>query len=162
VGDLIAGAKVVRINRNAVDVTINDQARTLKMAAEMKEGPIVPPAAERATAPAAAVPGGTTVVSRSEIEAGLQDMGSMLRQAQVRPYFTAGLPDGFMISQIRPGSLYQKMGVMDGDIIQEVNSRRIQTADDLMGLLNIVKSGSSMSLTIRRRGNQETLNYQFQ
>lgn len=160
-GDLIAGAKVVRVRRNAVDLIVNNQERILKMA-EMKEEPIVPPAAIRPTATTAAVPGRPTIVSRAEIEAGLQDMGSMLRQAQVRPYFTAGAPDGFMISQIRPDSLYRKMGIMDGDVIQEVNNRRIQTADDLMGLLNIVKSGSSMSLTIKRRGNQETLNYQFQ
>jgi len=31
-----------------------------------------------------------------------------------------------------------------------------------MGLLNTVKSGSSLSLTVKRQGNQETLNYQFQ
>ncbi len=89
-------------------------------------------------------------------------MGSLLRQAQVRPYFNAGVPDGFLISNIRPGSLYQRMGIIDGDIIQEVNNRPIQTADDMMGLLNTLKSGSGMSLTIKRRGKQETLNYQFQ
>ena len=68
-------------------------------------------------------------------------MGSLLRQAQIRPYFNAGVPDGFLISNIRPGSLYQKMGVVDGDIIQEVNGRKIRTADDVMGLLNTIKAG---------------------
>ena len=76
----------------------------------------------------------------------------MLSQAQIRPYFNAGVPDGFMVSNIRPGSLYQKMGIADGDIIQEVNNRKIQTADDVMGLLNTIKSGAAMSLTIKRRG----------
>ena len=31
-----------------------------------------------------------------------------------------------------------------------------------MGLLNTIKSASGMSLTIKRRGKKETLNYQFQ
>ncbi len=108
------------------------------------------------------VPSGATILSRTEIDRELQDMGSLLRKALVRPYFNAGVPDGFIISNIRPGSLYQKMGIMDGDIIQEVNDRKIQTADDVMGLLNTMRAGSSLSVTINRRGNKETLNYQFQ
>ena len=160
VGDLVAGARIVRIKRNAIDLLVNGQERMLKMV-ETNEGPIVPSQTTATVAPAAP-PGGVITVSRAEIDAGLQDMGTMLRQAQIRPYFNAGVPEGFLISNIRPGSLYQKMGAVDGDIIQEVNGRPIRTADDVMGLLNTIKAGSSMSMTIKRRGNQETLNYQFQ
>jgi type II secretory pathway component PulC len=32
----------------------------------------------------------------------------------------------------------------------------------VMGLLNTIKAGTNMSMTIKRRGNQETLNYLFQ
>ena len=160
-GDLVAGAKVIRINRNAIDLLVNDQERTLKIA-EAKEGPIAPPPGVPAPTASPAASRGTTVISRSEIDQGLQDMGSLLRQAQIRPYFEGGAPEGFIISNIRPGSLYQKMGAVDGDIIQEVNGRKIRTADDVMGLLNTIKSGSSMSMTIKRRGSQETLNYLFQ
>lgn len=156
-GDILSGAKVVRIKRNAVDLLVNNRELTIKIV-ETKEGPILPPS------PAATpgVPSGTTVLSRSEVDEGLQDMGSLLRQALVRPYFTAGVPDGFLISNIRAGSLYKKMGMIDGDIIQEVNNRKIQTADDVMGLLSTIKSSSSLSVTVKRQGNQETLNYQFQ
>jgi len=159
-GDLAAGAKVIRVRRNAIDLLVNDQERTLKMV-ETKEGPIVPPQGVPPPPPPAA-PRGTTVISRSEVDAGLQDMGSLLRQAQIRPYFEAGVPNGFLISNIRPGSLYQKMGAVDGDIIQEVNGRPIRTADDVMGLLNTIKAGSTMSMTIKRGGSPQTLNYQFQ
>ncbi len=157
-GDLIAGARVVRIKRNAIDLLVNGQERVLKIA-EAHEGPIVPPPP---AAPIAAAPGGATVINRSEIDAGLQDMGSLLRQAQIRPFFNAGVPEGFLISNIRPGSLYQKLGALDGDIIQEVNNQPIRTADDVMGLLNSMKSASNMTMTIKRQGKQQTLNYQFQ
>ncbi|MBN2438762.1 MAG: PDZ domain-containing protein [Deltaproteobacteria bacterium] len=160
-GDLIDGAKVVRINRNTIDLLVGDQERTLKMA-EMSEGPILPPLRGGMAAMPAAVPAGATVISRSEIDAGLQDMGSLLRQAQIRPYFNAGVPSGFLISNIRSGSIYRRMGIIDGDIIQKVNDRPIQTAEDMTGLLNTLKSGSGLSLTLQRRGKQETLNYQFQ
>jgi len=156
-GDTLMGVQVLRIKRNAIDLLVNDREQTLKIVAT-KEGPTLPPSP--ATVPGVAP--GTTVLSRSEIDERLRDMGSLLRQALVRPYFTAGVPDGFLISNIRPGSLYTKMGMMDGDIIQEVNHRKIQTADDVMGLLNTIKSGSGLSVTVKRQGNPVTLNYLFQ
>jgi general secretion pathway protein C len=156
-GDMLLGGKVVRINRNSVDFLVGDQVQTLKML-ETREESILPPA--QAAAPV--VPSGATILSRTEIDRELQDMGGLLRKALVRPYFNAGVPDGFIVSSIRLGSLYQKMGIMDGDIIQEVNGRKIQTADDVMGLLNTMKGGSSLAVTINRKGNKETLNFQFQ
>jgi general secretion pathway protein C len=159
-GDVVAGAKVIRIKRNAVDVLVEGETRTLKMV-EMKEAPILaPPAA--AMAPAGPTPQpGTLVINRSELQEAMEDMGSMLSQAQIRPYFNAGVPDGFIVTNIRSGSLYQKMGIANGDIIQEVNQRKIQTADDMSGLLNMLKSSNEMSLVVKRRGNPKTMNYQF-
>ena len=156
-GDVLSGAKVVRIKRSAVDFLVGDQVLTLKIV-ESKEEPILPPAQSAASV----APSGATILSRTEIDKELQDMGSLLRKALVRPYFNAGVPDGFIISNIRSDSLYQKMGIMNGDIIQAVNNRKIETADDVMGLLSTISAGSSLSVTINRRGNKETLNYQFQ
>ena len=156
-GDILSGAKVVRIKRNAVDFLVGDQVLTLKIV-ESKEEPILAPVPSAVSAP----PSGATILNRTEIDNELQDMGGLLRKALVRPYFNAGVPDGFIVSSIRSGSLYQKMGIMDGDIIQEVNGRKIQTADDVMGLLSTMRAGSGLSVTVTRRGNKETLNYQFQ
>jgi len=160
-GDVVAGAKVVRVRRNALDLLVDGQERVLKMV-ETKEAPILPSAPVGVASMGAPPPPGTISVNRSEIQEALDDMGSLLRQAQIRPYFNAGVPDGFMINRIRRGSLYQKMGITNGDIIQEVNNRKIQTADDITGLLNTIRSGAGLSLIIKRRGKQETLNYQFQ
>jgi general secretion pathway protein C len=160
-GDVVYGAKVIRIKRNALDVLAAGQERTLKIV-ETKETSILPPPQGGTASTGPPPTPGSVVISRSEIETAMQDMGSMLSQAQIRPYFNAGVPDGFIVNSIRPGSLYQRMGIANGDIIQEVNNRKIQTADDVMGLLNTVKSGASLSLGIKRQGKSETLSYQFQ
>jgi general secretion pathway protein C len=160
-GDLLAGGKVVRINRNSIDLLVDNQERNVKMA-ESKESPILPPPPGGADAPPPAPQSDSVVLNRSEVNAGFQDMGSMLRQAQIRPYFNAGSPDGFMISSIREGSLYQKMGIANGDIIQGINGNPIRTADDMVKLYNTMKSGSNVALSVKRRGKAETLNYQFQ
>lgn len=159
-GDVVAGAKVVRIRRNAVDVLVGGETRTLKMA-EMKEAPILPqPAAATASTGPPPLPG-TLVLKRIELQDSMEDMGTLLSQAQIRPYFNAGAPDGFIVTNIRAGSLYQKMGIANGDIVQEVNGRKIQTADDLTGLLSTLKSSNVISLEVKRGGNPTTMNYEF-
>ena len=159
-GDVVAGAKVIRIKRNAVDVLVEGEARTLKMA-EMKEAPILPPPATATASTGPSPLPGTLVINRSELQEAMADMGRMLSQAQIRPYFNAGVPDGFIVTSIRSGSLYQKMGIANGDIIQEVNHRKIQTADDLSGLLSTLKSSNDISLVVKRGGDPKTMNYQF-
>ncbi|MHB8829784.1 MAG: type II secretion system protein N [Syntrophales bacterium] len=163
IGDVISGARVLRIKRNALDVLVNDQERTLKMT-DKTEAPVLPAAGGQplpAAPAAAAAPGGTTVVNRTEISAALADMGTLLRQAQVRPYFKGGAADGFMITNIQPGSMYQRLGIVNGDILKGVDGNRIQTADDMISFLNTLKGASGATLTLERGGKPQTLSYQF-
>ena len=108
VGDLVAGAKVVRIRRNAMDLLVKDRESTLEMM-ETNKGPSLTPSPAMA---AHTESSRTTIVSRSMVQEAMANLGSILTQAQVRPYFNGGVPDGFIISSIRHGSLYQKMGIV--------------------------------------------------
>lgn len=160
VGNVVAGAKVVKITRNAVTFVVGDKERILKMI-DTSQGPLLPPTPSRP--PAAVSRGGAPmVVSRSEVDASLKDMGTMLSQAQIRPYYADGVPDGFMITNIKPGSIYEKIGLAEGDIVQGTNDRRLVTADDMTALYNSMKAGSSMTLKVKRGGQQRDLQYVFQ
>jgi len=158
VGDKIAGATLIRVMRDQVALKSNEREEILKKR-DATETTIVPP--KGADAQAAAGSPGAMILNRGEIASSLKDMGQMMSQAQIRPYFSTGMPDGFMVSSIRQGSIYQKMGLVDGDVIQELNSRKLSSADDMVGLYNVLKSGSAMSLKIKRAGKQETFNFQI-
>ena len=160
IGEKVAGATLLKIQRDKVVVRYQDKEETLKKR-DMAEGPIVPggpaPAAAQAVAPAS----GTVALNRADIMGSLKDLGTMLSQAQIRPYFTRGMPDGFMVSGIRPGSVYQRMGLTDGDILQEINGRKMKGADDMMELYNNLRSSGRMNLNVQRQGRTETINYVF-
>ncbi|MCX7634431.1 MAG: PDZ domain-containing protein [Syntrophales bacterium] len=165
VGSTVLGAQVLKIKRNAVTLKTADREVTLKME-ERPISPIVPTGGLAGTATGVAhapppAPPGFIVLSRAEINNELRDMGTMLSMAQIRPYFSAGAPDGFMVTAIRPNSVFQKIGLLDGDIIQGVDNRPIKTADDMVNLYNRLKSGAPMSLLLKRQGRQETIQYSF-
>ncbi len=159
VGDNVSGANLVRIMRNAIVLQINGQEQILRVP-ETSEKSILPPGSRPGTSPVASS-GKTIAVDRKDIDNSLKDMGTILSQAMIRPYFTGGVPDGFLISGIKSGSIYQQIGLVDGDVIQGVNDRKLTTGDDMMELYNSFKSASSMALQVKRQGRQEIFNYTF-
>lgn len=158
VGNVVAGARLIRIDRRAVTFLVGDRKQILKMAGA-NEDPLL--TARPSLPPAATGRSGPLVVNRSEVDASLKDMGTLLSQAQIRPFYTDGAPDGFMIANIKPGSVYERLGLVNGDIIQAADNRKLITADDVTGLYNTMKSASSFTLSIKRGGQQQNLPYVF-
>jgi general secretion pathway protein C len=80
-----------------------------------------------------------------------------LRQATMRP-FAGG---GFLVSQIQPGSLYEKLGLRAGDVIKGVNGQPINTAEDAMRLYQQMATLAGAQMEIMRGGKSEYIYYQF-
>jgi S1-C subfamily serine protease len=57
---------------------------------------------------------------------------------------------GALIGEVSPGSLGEKAGLRAGDIITEVNMRRISNADDLGKALVGLKAGSIVTIMFLR------------
>jgi glutaredoxin 3 len=63
---------------------------------------------------------------------------------------TSGSAAGAYIGKVRPGSLAEKMGLVAGDIIVEVNTQNIASAADLERSLSRLASGSWISVVFLR------------
>jgi len=156
VGDTVASATVVRIMRGIV--VLNVEGRDEILAMEVESGKETP-GGIGTTAPRAGTP---IPVRKDAIDDAMKDMGKILTQARIRPYFSAGKSDGFIINRIKKDSIFQKMGMRNGDIIQGVDNQPIKSPDEMMKLYNGLKSGSSVRLNIKRRGREQTLEYVFE
>lgn len=69
---------------------------------------------------------------------------------------------GFLVREIQAGSMYEKLGLRVGDVIQSVNGQPVNTMEDVMRLYQQFESVTSVSMEIRRAGRTETLSYNFQ
>jgi len=156
VDDTVASATVVKIMRGMVVLHVDGKDEILTM--ETKTGKDLAGAAERTTSGI----GNSIVVRKAEIDEALEDMGKILAQARIRPYFFAGKSDGFIINRIKKGSIFQKMGMQNGDIIQGVDGQPIKSPDEMLKLYNGLKSGSAINLNIKRKGVEQKLEYVFQ
>ncbi|MDO8705706.1 MAG: type II secretion system protein N [Sulfuricaulis sp.] len=80
-----------------------------------------------------------------------------IRQATMRP-FAGG---GFLVSQIQPGSLYEKLGLRVGDVIKGFNGQPINSVEDAMRLYQQMTNLPSVQMEIMRGGKSEYVYYQF-
>lgn len=104
------------------------------------------------------------ILSRTEIDKAISDIGSMMTEAKVTPHFVEGNADpaGLKIADIKPGSLYQKMGLANGDIILGVEGRQIESLEDAMTFYESMFSQDSIVLMVERRGKLNHIEYRIE
>jgi len=98
-------------------------------------------------------------MSRSHLQKQLQNFPALLSQARVLPHMNNGKPEGFTISEIAPGSLYQQAGLQNGDIILSVNGKRITGAKQAMSMYQSLQSAAAIDLELVRAGQVRQIHY---
>jgi len=87
-----------------------------------------------------------------------------MEQQKERPSFGAAIADaskitaqqglgitlGAYVGNVRPGSVAERVGLVPGDIIIEINMQRVATADDLEQALSKISGGGRISLVFLR------------
>ena len=104
----------------------------------------------------------TLIVDRSELQNSLNDLNKLLSQIRIRPHFKDGESDGLSVANIKAGSIFSKLGLKDGDIIQGVNGQVIDGPDDVLQLYADMESESHISLELTRKGEPIIINYNIE
>jgi len=92
------------------------------------------------------------IVPRKEIDAALGDINSILTQARAVPNWENGVFTGYKIFQIVPGSIYDKLGLKNGDLIKKVDGDLITDPAKAFEKLSSLKERNTMDMTINRNG----------
>jgi len=161
-GDSIQTATVKEIHREKVVLTVNGKDEILQMQ-ELESGK------------AAFRPGGSPVsagspasgsvraqrisLRRSYIEQSMTDVASLMTQVQIQPHMENGVPSGLALSSIKPNSIFRRMGLRNGDIIAGVDGNEISSVDDALKLVDSLKSASTLSVQLKRRGQEKNIEY---
>lgn len=99
------------------------------------------------------------VVSKDTLKKKLDNLPKLLRQAKAVPASRDGRKIGFRVVNIQEGSVFEDLGVEKGDVIQQVNGRRIRTPRQAMEAYRELQGGQQFRLKVLRDGKSETLTY---
>ena len=166
VGDEVGGARIAAIDWDRVTLSRHGVEETLEIAA-----PGTPPSADapsgEAMPPAAATPTirrtGTNgfVVDRREITGAVDNMSGLLTQLRAVAEVKDGRPAGFRLFQLKDDSLFHRLGLENGDVVQRVNGNAVGDPTALLGFLSRLRTEPRVALDVVRGGTPRTLVYEL-
>ena len=98
-------------------------------------------------------------IKQDEVTKAMANLSKIATKARIVPAFEGGKSIGFKLFSIRPGSVYSKIGIQNGDIVQGVNGYDLNSPDKALELYQKLKDGKEFSVDIKRRGKPVTLEY---
>ncbi len=101
-------------------------------------------------------------ISETELSEEMANLPRLLSQARAVPYFRNGVSVGMRLFAIRRGSLYEKLGLKNGDIVKSVNNTSLADPAEALKIFEQLKSERDISVNVERMGEDSTLHYRIQ
>jgi general secretion pathway protein C len=164
------GAILAKVDRNQVVLRLGTQEQVLMIYSDGTQD-VAPPGPSPVSRPATDAAAATTgirqvqpnqwVLDKQEVNAALGNLSQLLTKARVVPNFVDGKPDGFKILSIAPDSLYAKIGLQNGDVLQQINGVEIKDPENFMRVFQQLKDEPRIALDFVRNNRRESFNYEI-
>ena len=86
------------------------------------------------------------------------DFANVLQDAKASPNMVDGVLRGWRMDRIRKNSFYEKSGMQNGDIIEEINGVALSDAGQSVKLLQSFRNESEIDIKVNRNGQRMVLN----
>lgn len=166
-------ARVIRIDRRRIVLQNGPRREELDLEDEESEGAVRqsarPPRRSRRTA---ATAGGNNLaarvrqlgenrfaVSRSDVESLTNNPAALFSQARILPKYQDGEMVGIQLNSIKPGSLFEQIGIEDGDTITEFNGIKVTGQQQSAQVLRELTEASSFEVIVNRNGQEIPLSF---
>jgi general secretion pathway protein C len=157
VGDAVQNATVKMVFREKVILSVNGQDEVLEIEeTQGRAGGRMPPRVATKSRRQ------KINLKRSQIESSVENVNELMKQVKIRPHTENGQAAGLMLSSIQRGSIFRRMGLRSGDVITGVNGNSLVSVDDALKIYENMKSSSNMSIEIKRRGRNRTIDYNIE
>lgn len=164
VGDQLQDAVITSIERKRMYYKRGKKIEYLDLEEEHKEkAPRFQPAPAAVAPPSgegiSKIAEGKYVVSQSELEKTLTNLNDVAMQARIVPNFEGGKANGFKIFNIKANSIYEKIGLKNGDVIQKINGFEINSPDKAFEVYQKLKDSKAINIEINRGGSNMSMDY---
>ncbi|PIR22709.1 MAG: hypothetical protein COV44_06025 [Deltaproteobacteria bacterium CG11_big_fil_rev_8_21_14_0_20_45_16] len=168
IGDSILGAKLFRIERFRVILQRDGRLESLELqAAKSKIDQSVSPTRPIGPSPKSGDVGleelgpNRFLIPQDTVDGLMNNLPQILRDARAVPNIgKTNQIDGFKLIEIKQGSIYDKLGLKNGDIVKRINEDDLNSVEKGMSLFNALRNEKSISIDIERGGSR--LNYTYE
>lgn len=102
-------------------------------------------------------------VARSDVETAARNPAALFSQARIMPRYEAGQMTGVQLNAIKPGSLFEQIGIQSGDTITQFNGIAITSPEESTQLMQELSSARQFNVVVQGAdGRQRTLTYELE
>lgn len=101
------------------------------------------------------------LINREDAMGSVGDVNKFMTQVRMKPHFVMGQPSGYSVSEVIPGSLMEKIGLRNNDIIKKVNGQMINKPEEVYQAYSQLLRDSNIEVEIERGGRSEIFRYEI-
>jgi len=99
------------------------------------------------------------MLDRSTVDSNLKNMAPLFTQIRATPQIENGAAHGFRLTEIQPNSIFQQIGLQDGDLLNAVNGQSVGDPAKALVMLQSLQTMPSITLDVVRNGAPTQLHY---
>jgi general secretion pathway protein C len=104
---------------------------------------------------------GTFAIDRREVERTIENLNEVFTQARAVPHFVDGKTVGFRVFAIKPGSVFEKIGLQNGDVIERVNGVELTDPTKAITLFTELQNEGHIAVDLERNKQRKSLSYEI-
>lgn len=103
----------------------------------------------------------TQYLDKGEVDKALSNLPLVMTQARAIPYWQEGKAIGLRLFAIKQGSIFEKIGLKNGDIIKDINGKQLGDFSKAMEIFEELKNETSLRINLERNKQQSVLQYKI-
>lgn len=105
---------------------------------------------------------GSYVVDQRKLQQAIENPAQIMTDARLKPNFANGREEGFSLSEVKPGGIYQSLGLRDGDVLLRINEYDISDPQKALQAFTALRGLDRVRVDLIRAGSKMTMTYQIQ
>jgi len=101
------------------------------------------------------------VLDREQVTDMISNINQFMTQLRVRPHFVQGKPAGYLVTDIKKGSLIEQIGLKNGDVLKSVNGTPITKPDQAFAAYQQLLDESQITLELQRGRRSQVITYEL-
>lgn len=147
------GISKVVINANGRDIEV--PLTDLAVVKEIKSGAVSTPGLGKKTGES------TYLVDPQRLQQAIERPEQIMTDARFIPNIMEGRQQGFVLREVKPGGIYQGLGLQNGDVLLRINEYAISNPESALQAFTALRGIDRAQLDIIRNGAKMTMTYQI-
>ncbi|MGD0282617.1 MAG: type II secretion system protein N [Dissulfurispiraceae bacterium] len=101
------------------------------------------------------------LLDKAKIQQAIDKPEQIMTDARFLPNMVDGKPQGFILREVKPGGIYNSLGLQSGDVLLRINESNISNPESALQAFSALRGIDRVQLDIIRNGSNMTLTYQI-